>query len=229
MIVCENVTKVFTCGASWERLFSPLKVTALDGVSFEVPFEKPLFVHGSSGSGKSVLLNLLAGHYPPDSGSVRINEQNPWTDPEHKVRRAVVRPGPDDFDSTLSSRRNLRIVAEFYGLSGQEAQTRVSEALDFVGIGPEEQTVPVGELSIGTQSLVSFASALVSSPDILILDEPERFLDPGAFRRTLDSIQGVIQRGMKIILASPRPEIFRNVDGNRITLSDGVISERAFQ
>lgn len=221
MIECENLTKSFHCGASWERLFVPLNVRALDGLSFRSQLNEPLFIHGPAGSGKSVLLNLLAGFYPPDGGTILVNDRDPWMDEPSGRRMSMVRPGPGDFDPSLSSRRNLRIVAGFYDVPADEAQNRVDEALDFVGINPDEQTVPVGELSNGTQSLISLASALIASPELLLLDEPERFMDSAMFDRHLELVRGLIQQGMSVVVATPKSEMYGGVSGDRLLIEDG--------
>jgi ABC-2 type transport system ATP-binding protein len=221
VIECENVSKSFQCGASWERLFSALEVRALDEVTFRSDYDVPLLIHGNAGSGKSVLLNLLAGFYPPDAGQVRIHGEDPWTDAGIRSRMAVVRPGPGDFDSSLSSRRNLRIVAGLYDLGPKEATSRVEEALDFVGIQSEEQTVPVGELSTGTQSLISLASALIASPDVLLLDEPDRFMDPPMFQRQQELIRGLVEQGIEVVLASPKVNDYEELTAARLFLDDG--------
>lgn len=225
MIECDNLTKTFQCGASWERLFVPLDVRALDGLSFRSDLNDPLFIHGPAGSGKSVLLNILAGFYPPDEGTVLVNDRDPWRDGTTDHQMSMVRPGPGDFDPSLSSRRNLRIVAGFYDVPSDEARSRVDEALDFVGISPDEQTVPVGELSNGTQSLISLASALIASPEFLLLDEPERFMDTAMFDRQLELVRGLIKQGMSVVVATPKAELYGEVSGDRLWIEDGRVRE----
>ncbi|MFB6357382.1 MAG: ATP-binding cassette domain-containing protein, partial [bacterium] len=161
MIECQGVTKHFDCGTSFDLFFEAVGVTAVENITLTVSSGACLHVTGPSGSGKSVLLNLIGGLYEPDDGSVRVDEQNPYRSRTVRQSISCVRPSRDEFDLRLSPRMNLNITAELYGLSREDRERRVSEVLEFLGLDEPLPGIPMGELPDGQRSLVSLASGLI--------------------------------------------------------------------
>ncbi len=221
MILLSEVCKKFNCGSSWEQLFNPLEVRAIDNLSFEHPGGECLYITGPAGAGKSVLVNLLAGLYRPDSGEVRIFSKDPVESSSLRKKIGLVRPEKNRFDSTLSPRRNLRLLAGWYGISGREQERRVEESLDYVQIDAGARDTRLGELSPGTINQVNLAGGLICSPELLLLDEPDKFMAPSARGQLKKLLQGLQQQGMTLILASTETLLIEGLEHRKLKLAEG--------
>jgi ABC-2 type transport system ATP-binding protein len=221
LIDFEDVSKKFACGTSRASFFAPLEVEAVRDVSFEHPPAECLLVKGPSGAGKSVLLNLIAGFYSPDKGKVRVNGHNPALSLELKKNLAMVRCGLHYFDLGLSARDNLFLLAGWYGLNSEEKTQRVEESLQFIGIDDAARDVPVGELSAGTVNQLSLAGGLIPSPDFLLLDEPDRYLDEFAFEKVQKLISALAAQGMTLIIASSSDRLVEDMSYRCLCLEEG--------
>ena len=221
MIVFEEVSKRFSCGMSIERILSPMEVEALSDITIEHPPAECLLVNGPSGSGKSVFLNLVAGFYSPDSGRIRVNGFDPANSIEYRKKIALVRCGPHYFDVELSARANLSLLAGWYGLSGVEREARVDESLEFIGIDTETRDVPVGELSAGILNQVSLAGGLIPSPDLLLLDEPTRYLDKVDSKKLKQLLKALAAQGMTLIVASSCHDLVEEIPHRVLRLEEG--------
>lgn len=221
IIEITNAYKSFNCGSSWELFFDSYEVEALSGVSISLQSGECLYLTGSSGSGKSVLLNLMAGYYQPDRGKVRLFGQDPARSPKCRSRVSLVRPGPHNFETSISSRQNLRIMAGLYGIPLENRTERIEEALQFVGIDELKQRIPYGELSPGTKNLISIAAGLVNSPDCILLDDPDRYLGSSGSRKIRGLLQGLLQEGTTIVVSTRNSSIVEPIDCRHIELREG--------
>lgn len=154
----------------------------LKGVSFEARPGEIIFVLGTSGTGKSVLLKILVGLLSADSGKVLLDGENILGLSERQffdVRKKIgmVFQQPALFDA-LTVKENLTFgLRREYGMSAQEKSTRAEESLQMVGVGGIFEKYP-HEISYGTQKRVSLARTLAVRPRILLYDEPTTGLDP---------------------------------------------------
>lgn len=221
MIQLDDVHKRFTCGQTLERLFDPLEVKALRGLSVEHPSGVCLHVTGPPAAGKSVLLNLLIGMYEPDRGRVRIFGKDPTRSMALRHNLGFVRPGARTFDPVLSPTMNLRVCASMYDLSPSLQRQRVREALEFVGIEKPQTGLPYGELSPRTQSLLALAAGLISSPECVMLDEPARHLDQGGVDRMNRMLTGLQGNGVTLVVATRQPELVDGLERREIHVVDG--------
>lgn len=225
MIKLQNVGKSFACGTTLDLLRDPLEVQALEGVSLELSPGECLHITGPSGAGKTVLVSLLAGLYEPDEGTVRVFQQDPVTSVELQKRMALVRPGENNFDPRVSARRNLDILAGLYGLAGQRRQQQVNEALSFFELEDPLRRLPYGELSPGIKNLIALAAGLVVSPDCLLLDAPDRFLDRARRRKLKNTLRGLHSEGVTIVLSAEGDELVSHLDRRCLVLEGGSVSE----
>jgi len=165
-------------------------VPALRGVSLTIPAGQFLTVIGSNGSGKSTILNVIAGTYLTDTGTIRIGDVDVTRWPEHRRAALVGRVFQDPFKGTCPSMtvaENLRMAE----LRGKRRRLRVGldrasldryrEALASLGMRLEGRLqASMGTLSGGQRQAVTLLMATLTRPDLLLLDEHTAALDPRA-------------------------------------------------
>jgi ABC-2 type transport system ATP-binding protein len=167
------------------------RVAALDGISFEIARGECVAVLGQNGSGKSTLVRLLSTLLLGDGGSARVFGYD--VDSQSRaVRRLVNRVSVEaSFFKKMSATENLAYAARFYGLTPRETRGRIPEILDRVGFPVGRRSQPMEHLSRGTQQKVALARALLTSPVLLLLDEPTTGLDPRSKLEVQDFIREV--------------------------------------
>ncbi|SBO42024.1 ABC transporter ATP-binding protein [Cyanobium sp. NIES-981] len=160
----DNVSKVFGVGRAAKCV--------LDGISFEVNTGDFVALVGSSGSGKSTVMRLVAGLERPTTGSITVDGQSvkgPGSDRGMVFQKYSLYPW-------LTAAQNVAFGMELQGLARREIRERTSYFLDVVGLGDAARRLP-RELSGGMQQRVAIARALAAQPKVLLLDEPFGALD----------------------------------------------------
>jgi ABC-2 type transport system ATP-binding protein len=163
--------------------------TALKGVTFTMERGECVAILGQNGSGKSTLVRLLSTLLLHDGGEARIFGYDVFKE-ERAVRRLVNRVSVEaSFFKKMSAAENLAYAARFYGMGPRETHAKIPEILERVGFPAARRGEAMENLSRGMQQKVALARALLTSPVLLLLDEPTTGLDP----RSKQEVQAFIR------------------------------------
>ena len=166
--------------------------TLLADLSFGVEKGSTFVILGENGSGKSVVLKLLVGLIEKDVGMAYIHGKDISTRGD-KIRSITgYMPQTIDLDDELTVLENLEIFGQLHGLSPRDAHTNALDWAERLNFGNNLQRMPQ-DLSHGNKRLVQFARALVHDPQVIILDEPTKGLDPHSRTKVWDILDKLHQ------------------------------------
>jgi ABC-2 type transport system ATP-binding protein len=167
------------------------RVAALKGVEFRIERGECVAILGQNGSGKSTLVRLLSTLLLHDGGEATIFGHDAFRE-TRAVRRLVNRVSVEaSFFKKMSAAENLSYAARFYGMGYSETRTKIPVILERVGFPAERRDESMEDLSRGMQQKVALARALLTSPVLLLLDEPTTGLDPRSKLEVQDFIREV--------------------------------------
>lgn len=178
-------------------------ITALDGVDLSLEPGAIYGLVGSNGAGKTTLLKILTGLVLPTAGRVRVCGIDVAVSPR-RVREVVGFVVADErsFYWRLSVRENLRFFATLQQIPVRARSARVEECLDLVGLR-EHAGRAFRELSTGLRQRLAIARGILADPDVLLMDEATRSLDPSTARRVRELVRTIARsRGQRTVVYS---------------------------
>jgi putative ABC transport system ATP-binding protein len=219
IVQLTDVKKIYQLGAS--------RIYALNGVSLSIERGDFVTIMGSSGSGKSTMLNLIGCLDQPTEGTVKINgtDLSLLNDEQlTEIRRNNIGFIFQQFNliPTLTALENVEMPMIFTGIPEQERRKRGMEFLRRANLGPEFAEHKPSELSGGQQQRVAIARALANSPPILLADEPTGNLDTKTGKSVMELLSNLNSHGTTIIVVTHDLKIAEYANTN-IVLRDGEI------
>ena len=203
-------------------------VHAVRGVSFEVTKGESLAIIGSSGSGKSTVLRCINGLIDPTRGIVRLRGERINT-PAADVNEVRSRIGMVFQSFELFS--HLRVIdnvslglIHVRGMSKEDAMEHARSVLERVDMLDRVDAYP-GNLSGGQKQRVAIARALAMKPEVMLFDEPTSALDPELIGSVLETIQGLAEEGMTMVVVTHEIGFARDVADRVIYMDQGLIAE----
>jgi len=197
--------------------------TLLDGACLSVAAGETVAILGPSGSGKSSLLAVLGGLESPDQGRVELDGQLLQGDDVKTRRRLGLVLQGYGLVSLLTAAENVEIALQARGITGRRARELAAAALDELRVGDVGEKL-LEKLSGGQQQRVAIARALVTSPDVVLADEPTAELDHDAQEVVIRRLQEAAARGATVVIATHDPQIAERCQ-RELRLHDGTLNE----
>ena len=195
-------------------------IRAVDGISLDVSIGEIYGILGANGSGKSTLIRLISTLLLPDAGSIHVFGDDVVTN-SMKVRRVMNRVSVEaSFFKRLSSAENLIYAARLYGLSAAEAAKRARHILERLGFEAKRMDGEMEQLSRGMQQKVAIARALLTTPMLLLLDEPTTGLDPKSKRDVQAFIEEIRNERNAVIVLTTHDMVEAEKLCDRIAIID---------
>ena len=219
VVRCRDVSRTYQKDA--------IPVHALRSVDLDVHAGEFVSLAGPSGSGKSTLLNIIGGLDEFDGGSVQVDGVE--LDGLSPAALSALRLEKIGFVfqaynllPVLTAQENVEFILQLQGIDKQQRRERAAQALDNLGLGELGERRP-GELSGGQQQRVAIARAIVTSPVLLVADEPTANLDSATTEELLVLMARLnSERGMTIVTATHDPMVMSHAE-RQVHLSDGRI------
>lgn len=199
-------------------------VTAVESVNLELAAGSLIGLIGPNGSGKTTTLNLLNGALNPDSGRIVVK----GTDLAGKSSSAFVGAGvtrtfqnPRVFTS-LTALENMLVPVLHSRGGSKKWEDKALELLDFVGLS-EHRDTPASELSGGQQKLLEFVRALMTDPEIILMDEPFAGIHPSVKEVLRERIREINEKGTAFLIVSHEIPDLTRMCSAMVCMADGKV------
>jgi ABC-2 type transport system ATP-binding protein len=223
-IEVENLSKRFPKGMGYLDILIPRRrryVQVLDGVNLQVPSGQVLGLVGPNGVGKTTLLKILIGLVSPDSGSVRVKGVDSGVHSDAVNVLSYVSSDERSLYWRLTGRQNLTLYAKLDSVPSDHRKMRTEELLEAMGL-TDSADEKVATYSSGMKQKLLLARGLLANPDVLLLDEPTRSLDPAATRQFWDTIKDeVVKRDRKTVVLATHSMEEASYLCDRVAIMDG--------
>ena len=227
MLKITDLTKVFAKGTVNERV-------AIDNLTLNLPKGQFVSIIGENGAGKSTLLNLISGFYTTDSGKVILADKDITKQKEYKRSRRIGRVFQDPlkgtaFDMTIEENLALAVsknkpLGFSLGVSKKD-ENYFKEELSQLNLGLENRLKhKVGLLSGGQRQALTLLMAILSKPDLLLLDEHTAALDPGSAENIINLTSRIVaEANLTTLMVTHNMKQALNLGSRTIMMSEGKI------
>ncbi|MBA7638488.1 Linearmycin resistance ATP-binding protein LnrL [subsurface metagenome] len=176
-------------------------VTVVDHLNLHVRENEVFGLLGPNGAGKTTSILMLLGLTEPSSGTARVCGFDPTREPLKVKRQVGYLPENIGFYDNLTARENLHFIAELNNISRTEANRRIDELLETIGLS-NVADLTVGKFSKGMKQRLGIADVFIKKPSLVFLDEPTSGLDPEGINQLLALIAGMPKMGTTVVLSS---------------------------
>jgi ABC-type branched-subunit amino acid transport system ATPase component len=214
-----------------------LGVTAVDRVDLAVEPGELVSLIGPNGSGKTTLFNCVTGYLSPDGGRIFFRGHDLTSVAPHRVARLGLARTFQQVSvfARLSTLDNLLVFLQQHQEEHllarlvrtrrlrrleDEAVARARRLLDLVGLGPKADAA-AGSLSYGQRKLLAFAGALMSDPELLLLDEPAAAVNPTMIEQMKDHILALHRQGKTVLLVEHNMDVVMDISQRVVVLDHG--------
>ena len=194
--------------------------TVIDQISLRLESGNVTGIKGVNGSGKTMLMRLIAGLIKPTAGEVVIDGQQLWKDISFPKSIGLLIENPAFLDS-YSGFDNLKILASINDVIGDD---RIKEVLSAVGLETAGRK-KYKAYSLGMKQRLGIAAAIMESPDLILLDEPTNALDSDGVEMVKEIVRREKERGALVIVACHDETVINEMADDIIYLSDGVVTK----
>ena len=195
---------------------------AVRGIDVDVHRGEAFGFLGPNGAGKSSTMRMVGAVSPVSGGVLRILGRDPATQGPQIRARLGVCPQEDTLDTELSVKENLTVYGRYFGISRRECAERADELLAFVQL-TEKADAKIDDLSGGMKRRLTIARSLVSSPELLLLDEPTTGLDPQARHSLWDRLFRLKQQGVTLVLTTHYMDEAEQLCDRLVVMDKGLI------
>jgi lipooligosaccharide transport system ATP-binding protein len=176
-------------------------IPAVDGISFAVEPGETYGLLGPNGAGKTTTMRMLSGLSPANSGAITVSGIDVVKD-NRAVREIMgVVTQHDGLDGGLTVFQNLFLHGFLAGLSRKTSKNRAHEVLDFFGLR-DRSKANVYELSGGMKRRLAIARSMMTSPSVIVMDEPSTGLDPQSRNRVWEELAVLKDAGVTVLLST---------------------------
>ncbi len=196
--------------------------TAVNGISFAVRPGECVGLLGPNGAGKTTTIRMITCVSPLTEGELLVDAMPVQEEPRAIKSLLGVVPQESNLDPDLSVRQNLRAFARYFDLPPREAESRITEVLNFFQL-TEKQNDRIDQLSGGLKRRLTIARGLINDPKIMVLDEPTTGLDPQARHLVWQKLRQLRSRGVTMLLTTHYMDEAEHLCDRVVIMDRGVI------
>jgi ABC-2 type transport system ATP-binding protein len=212
MLKINSISKSYNKGA----------VKAVDNISLDIKPGEIFGFLGPNGAGKTTTIKMIVGLLKPDSGSVHVGTVDAWKDPlKAKEMISYVPDNPEIYDK-LKGIEYLNFIADMYGISKDKRQEKMDYYLEMFDIKDAVGDI-IGSYSHGMKQKLVLTSALISEPELFILDEPMVGLDPKSAFNLKEIMRKMCDEGKTVFFSTHVLEVAEKICDRIAIISKGKI------
>ncbi|HEX3588492.1 MAG TPA: ABC transporter ATP-binding protein [Pseudonocardiaceae bacterium] len=203
-------------------------ITAVNGFTGSVSDGDVAVVLGANGAGKTSLLRAVVGLVPKAGGRVTFDGHDVTSWRTHRIAHAGIALVPEGrrMFSPMSVRDNL-VMGAYARTSTKDTAARLADVYDRFPVLAERRNRPAGLLSGGEQQMLAFGRALMSSPRLMMMDEPSMGLAPVAVDVVMTTVQSIASSGIAVLMVEQNAAMARELATKSIVMERGEITEVA--